>query len=61
MNDDGGRPDPDRLLRRVNDEAEKARRAKLKLTDQHSEEGWLAIYERSVQPLNKGAALVHPK
>jgi dihydroxy-acid dehydratase len=38
-----------------------ARRANLKLTDQHSEEGWLAIYERSVQPLNKGAALVHPK
>ena len=29
--------------------------------DQHSEEGWLAIYERSVQPLQKGAALVHPK
>jgi len=23
-------------------------------------EGWLAIYERSVQPLSKGAALVHP-
>jgi dihydroxy-acid dehydratase len=38
-----------------------ARRAKLKLVDQHSEEGWLAIYERSVQPLSKGAALVHPK
>ena len=38
-----------------------ARRAKLKLTDQHSEEGWLAIYERSVQPLSKGAALVHGK
>lgn len=38
-----------------------ARRSKLKLTDQHSEEGWLAIYERSVQPLQKGAALVHPK
>ena len=37
------------------------RRAKLKLKDQHSEEGWLAIYERSVQPLSKGAALVHPK
>ncbi|MGZ3408738.1 MAG: dihydroxy-acid dehydratase [Xanthobacteraceae bacterium] len=37
------------------------RRTKLKLTDQHSEEGWLAIYERSVQPLQKGAALVHPK
>ncbi|MGZ5853503.1 MAG: dihydroxy-acid dehydratase, partial [Xanthobacteraceae bacterium] len=36
------------------------RRTKLKLTDQHSEEGWLAIYERSVQPLQKGAALVHP-
>ena len=34
---------------------------KLKLADQHSEEGWLAIYERSVQPLQKGAALVHPK
>jgi dihydroxy-acid dehydratase len=38
-----------------------ARRAKLQLKDQHSEEGWLAIYERSVQPLSKGAALVHPK
>ena len=38
-----------------------ARSAKLKLTEQHSEEGWLAIYERSVQPLEKGAALVHPK
>jgi dihydroxy-acid dehydratase len=38
-----------------------ARRARLELKDQHSEEGWLAIYERSVQPLNKGAALVHPK
>jgi len=38
-----------------------ARRARLKLVDQHSEEGWLAIYERSVQPLSKGAALVHPK
>jgi dihydroxy-acid dehydratase len=37
------------------------RRARLELKDQHSEEGWLAIYERSVQPLNKGAALVHPK
>jgi len=37
------------------------RRARLKLVDQHSEEGWLAIYERSVQPLSKGAALVHPK
>jgi hypothetical protein len=33
----------------------------LKLRDQHSEEGWLAIYERSVQPLSQGAALVHPK
>jgi dihydroxy-acid dehydratase len=43
-------------------EAELApRRARLELKDQHSEEGWLAIYERSVQPLNKGAALVHPK
>jgi dihydroxy-acid dehydratase len=38
-----------------------ARRARLALKDQHSEEGWLAIYERSVQPLSKGAALVHPK
>jgi dihydroxy-acid dehydratase len=38
-----------------------ARRSKLQLKDQHSEEGWLAIYERSVQPLSKGAALVHPK
>jgi dihydroxy-acid dehydratase len=38
-----------------------ARRSKLKLRDQHSEEGWLAIYERSVQPLSQGAALVHPK
>ena len=38
-----------------------ARRAKLKLTDRHSEEGWLAIYERSVQPLENGAALVQPK
>src|SRR3954451_12282828 len=37
------------------------RRSKLRLLDQHSEEGWLAIYERSVQPLSKGAALVHPK
>src|SRR5262249_38687165 len=35
-----------------------ARRAQLELKDQHSEEGWLAIYERSVQPLNRGAALV---
>ena len=31
MTDDPGRPDPDRLLRRVNDEAERARRAKLKI------------------------------
>ena len=38
-----------------------ARRSKLKLRDQHSEEGWLAIYERSVQPLGQGAALVHRK
>ena len=35
-----------------------ARRAHLVLKDQHSEEGWLAIYERSVQPLQQGAALV---
>ena len=27
------------------------------LKDQHSEEGWLAIYERSVQPLQQGAVL----
>ena len=45
----------------VSDTELAARRAKLKLADQHSEEGWLAIYERSVQPLQKGAALVHPK
>jgi dihydroxy-acid dehydratase len=45
----------------VSDAELAARRAKLKLADQHSEEGWLAIYERSVQPLQKGAALVHPK
>ncbi len=38
-----------------------ARRARFELKDQHSEEGWLAIYERSVQPLSKGAALVRPK
>jgi len=38
-----------------------ARRAQFKVEEQHSEEGWLAIYERSVQPLSKGAALVHPK
>jgi dihydroxy-acid dehydratase len=38
-----------------------ARRGKLQLRDKHSEEGWLAIYERSVQPLSQGAALVHPK
>jgi dihydroxy-acid dehydratase len=38
-----------------------ARRAKFMTESQHSEEGWLAIYERSVQPLTKGAALVHPK
>jgi dihydroxy-acid dehydratase len=38
-----------------------ARKAKFKVLDQHSEEGWLAIYERSVQPLSKGAALVQPK
>jgi hypothetical protein len=38
-----------------------ARKAKFKMLDQHSEEGWLAIYERSVQPLSKGAALVQPK
>ena len=38
-----------------------ARRAKFKIEDRHSEEGWLAIYERSVQPLTRGAALVHPK
>jgi dihydroxy-acid dehydratase len=38
-----------------------ARRAHLVLKDQHSEEGWLAIYERSVQPLQQGAALVHRK
>ncbi len=38
-----------------------ARRARLELKDQHSEEGWLAIYERSVQPLGQGAALVHRK
>lgn len=38
-----------------------ARRMKFKVLDQHSEEGWLAIYERSVQPLSKGAALVQPK
>jgi len=37
-----------------------ARRMKFKILDKHSEEGWLAIYERSVQPLSKGAALVHP-
>ena len=37
------------------------RRTKFKIEEQHSEEGWLAIYERSVQPLTKGAALVHPK
>jgi dihydroxy-acid dehydratase len=45
----------------VNEAELTARRAKLKLTDQHSEEGWLAIYERSVQPLQQGAALVHRK
>ncbi|HWM49706.1 MAG TPA: dihydroxy-acid dehydratase [Xanthobacteraceae bacterium] len=38
-----------------------ARRAKFVQKDQHSEEGWLAIYERSVQPLSRGAALVRPK
>ena len=38
-----------------------ARRTHLVLKDQHSEEGWLAIYERSVQPLQQGAALVHRK
>ena len=43
-------------------EAELAtRRSKLQLRDKHSEEGWLAIYERSVQPLSQGAVLVHPK